>query len=58
MNFITKSSTIHLHKKMVINQIVRFHGPKDNERHLGKQLQLFIQKRQLCQNCLKTLQMR
>ena len=46
MNFITKSSTIHLHKKMVINQIVRFHGPKDKERRLRKRLQLFIQKRQ------------
>ena len=48
MNFITRLSTIHLHKKMVINQIVRFHGPKDNERHMRNQLQLFIQKRQLC----------
>ena len=53
MNFKTRLSTIHLHKKMVINQIVRFHGPKDNERHMRKQLQLFIQKRQLCQNRLK-----
>ena len=45
MNFITRLSTIHLHKKMVINQIVRFHGPKDNEeRHMRKQLQLFTQK--------------
>ena len=37
---------MHLRKKMVINQIVKFHSPKDKERRLRKQLQLFIQKRQ------------
>ena len=46
MNFITRLSTIHLHKKMVTNQIVKFHGLKDKERRLRKRLQLFIQKRQ------------
>ena len=49
---------MHLHKKMVINQIVKFHGQKDKERHLHKRLQLFIQERQFCQNHLKILQVR
>ena len=46
MNFVTKLSAVHLHEKMVINQIVKFHSPKDKERCLRERAQLFIQKRQ------------
>ena len=46
MNFITRSSIILLHKKMVINQINKFHSPKDKERCLRKRSQLFIQEKQ------------
>ena len=61
MNFVVKSSTIHLHKKMVINQIVKFRSPKDKERCLRKRQQLFIQKQQFIvalftENCLQTYQ--
>ena len=43
----------YLNKKMVINQIVKFRSPKDKERHLRKQLQLFIQKRQFVKTTRK-----